>query len=222
MKVGDKVRIKSLEEILTMPFAVFTGGRIRGLSDVVTPPMLEILGRTVEISAINGYGVSLKGDNVWNWPKEVLGPIEDSIPPEIVSIEPDKDPRKEFSLGEFPVGQVKAVSAPTQAIEPKEYYRHFHNTVMGTGTVYGYFKEDLLYLSISLCSAKDNFCRKTGRDRAKKRMAISPQLVLRYVAELNHNCTPGKFFLYGAELMIAIFANGEELLISINEKDEKK
>lgn len=62
----------------------------------------------------------------------------------------------------------------------KEYFFHYRPDTGRPTTIYGIWDEDVLKLSASTCSNTDQFTKRIGRDNARKRMEIGPQMVLHY------------------------------------------
>ncbi|HEY3525761.1 MAG TPA: hypothetical protein VGK47_06170 [Nitrososphaeraceae archaeon] len=91
----------------------------------------------------------------------------------------------------------------------KEYVTHFRDekiTVLGT-----YDEQDNLQLRISRCSRKEQFCKKIGRETARKRPT---QLVLHY--DKSHvRATKQQFFIHGAAMCSAIFEEIPSMLLKI-------
>jgi hypothetical protein len=64
-----------------------------------------------------------------------------------------------------------------------EGFFHFRPDNGRTTTIYGLWDGDVLKLSASTCSKSDQFTKKIGRENAKRRMAIGPQMTLHYDAK---------------------------------------
>lgn len=99
-----------------------------------------------------------------------------------------------------------------------EFYRHFRGPVVGTA--YGVFEDGLLKLSVSVCSPEDQFCKKTGRELAKKRMEIAPCMTIS-TALLNSKDATRRYtsrrvlFNDVSEICMHVFASCTPLLPSI-------
>lgn len=81
----------------------------------------------------------------------------------------------------------------------REFITHFREEKL---TVIGqYDPNNNLHLKVSRCSHNDQFCKKIGRENARKKM---PQLVLHFDRRFIKK-SPQQFFMYAADLCEAVF-----------------
>lgn len=92
-------------------------------------------------------------------------------------------------------------------IDMKEYISHFRDekvTVIGT-----YDDQNNLHLRASRCSDNDQFCKKVGRETARKR---PPQLIVRHEPKFTTKSRQ-TFFVHTAGLCAVIFEDNPHMLI---------
>ncbi len=92
----------------------------------------------------------------------------------------------EFAVMECPgiwaidMFDISTLVTPRPVLTPNDMFFHLREKDLPATTVYGRWDGNLLKFSAAVCSPKDNFCRRTGREKAMQRMAIMPQMVINW------------------------------------------
>lgn len=96
----------------------------------------------------------------------------------------------------------------------KEYFYHYRPQMGRPVTVLGVWDGDILKLSASTCSTEDQFTKRTGRDNAKQRMAICPQMVFHYNPKYSA-VGKSRFFIECADAAGELFSNAPYTLLPL-------
>lgn len=205
LKPGDKVRVKTLEQLQA------DGGDTNDWGNFVVadsginmaPAMLTLVGQNVTLKQqMEGYWTILEDEEQWCWYPELM-----------------------FDLTADVSTSVPAKTTP-QA-ERKYYFHHIRTKKKNRlrATVVGVYDENSnLLLSAAVCSKKDQFSRKRGRELAIARLNIYPMRVYHYSKEFlpDEIITKGRFFLQGAQELAEEVLNAPNILIPIPNETKYK